>query len=415
MALPVKQPTQPEAKQPHPRGPAYEAIVEEQRRVQENLRRVKHKIVVLSGKGGVGKSTVSANLAWMLADQGYQVGLLDMDLTGPDIPKLLGVEDHKPEVVDEGILPVQPHPNLKVMSVALLLPTKDTAVIWRGPMKMHAIRQLLADTVWGDLDFLVIDLPPGTSDEPLSVAQNIPDADGCIAVTTPQDLAVLDVGKSISFLRQLNLPVLGIVENMSGFVCPHCHRDVELYGSGGGQKLAERLGVPYLGRIPLDGSVIASSNRGRPFVADRDTPAARAFLEVAQRALDIMDERNREREAMPDSVKLLQERIMKTPTDRRLMSLPVRVTAAGGHPHEVGAATRPRPKDGQVKPDMNIRDIVETWPETVPILSGFGIGCVGCAVNRYENLAQGARVHGLDVEGMVAELNKAIRAADAAG
>lgn len=371
-------------------------------------------IAVGSGKGGVGKSTVSANLAWMLADQGYQVGILDMDLTGPDIPKMLGVEDAKPEVADEGILPIQPHPNLKAMSIAFLLPSKDTAVIWRGPMKMHAIRQLLADVAWGDLDYLIIDLPPGTSDEPLSVAQNIPEADGCIAVTTPQDVAVLDVGKSISFLRQLNLPVLGIVENMSGFVCPHCHRDVQLFGTGGGEKLANRLGVPFLGRIPMDEEVIRSGNEGKPFVANKGGHAAHAFIEVAQRALDILDANAKVRAEIPDSVKLLQERILRTPADRRIISLPMQAApAAHGHA-SVTAGRLARPAGGRVTPDMNIRAIVEAWPETVPVLSRYGVGCVGCAVNRFENLAQGAKTHGLDVDKIVVDLNAAIAKVDAA-
>jgi hybrid cluster-associated redox disulfide protein len=397
------------------RGVAYDAIVEEQRRVQANLKLIKHKIVILSGKGGVGKSTVSTNLAWMLADQGYKVGILDMDLTGPDIPKVLGVEDARPEVGDGGIIPIQPHPNLKAMSIAFLLPSKDTAVIWRGPMKMHAIRQLLADTAWGDLDYLVIDLPPGTSDEPLSVAQNIPDADGCIAVTTPQDVAVLDVGKSISFLRQLNLPILGIVENMSGFVCPHCHHDVQLFGTGGGEKLANRLGVPFLGRIPMDEAVVRSSNEGRPFVANKTGHAAQAFIEVAQRALDILDANAKVRAEIPDSVKLLQERILKTPADRRIISLPMQAApAAHGHASVTGGRL-PRPANGKVTPEMNIRAIVETWPETVPILTRYGVGCVGCAVNKFENLGQGARTHGLDVSQIVTDLNAAIATVDRAG
>jgi ATP-binding protein involved in chromosome partitioning len=186
-------------------------------KVTKNLSKIKHKIIVMSGKGGVGKSTVSANLAYALSEKGYVVGLLDSDLHGPSIPKILGIEDKKPESKKGEINPILVSPKLKVMSMGFLIKDKDSPVIWRGPMKMAAIKQFIGDFSWGNLDYLIVDLPPGTGDEPLSIAQLIPNLDGAVVVTTPQDVALVSVRKSINFVKKMNMPVLGIIENMSGF------------------------------------------------------------------------------------------------------------------------------------------------------------------------------------------------------
>jgi ATP-binding protein involved in chromosome partitioning len=227
---------------------------------------VRHVILVLSGKGGVGKSTVSVNLAYALANKGNQVGLLDLDFHGPNIPKMLGIEDQKPAVIGKMIEPIHVTGDLAVMSIAFLLPDTSTPVIWRGPMKMGAIQQFLAEVNWGSLDYLVVDLPPGTGDEALTIAQLAPNVRGAIIVTTPQDVAVLDAIKAAKFIEKLDLPVLGVIENMSGMVCPHCGGAVDLFGTGGGRKAAEDLGVPFLGAIPIDPAIVKSSDEGRPFI-----------------------------------------------------------------------------------------------------------------------------------------------------
>ena len=246
------------------------------------MERIGRKILVLSGKGGVGKSTVAANLAMALARAGRKVGLLDVDLHGPSIPKLLGLEDDRlgPDA-EGGISPIRLSENLSVVSIGLLLDSKADAVIWRGPMKYNVIRQFLKDTQWGRLDYLVIDSPPGTGDEPLTVAQLVGSGAWAVVVTTPQDLAVSDVRRSISFCRRLDLRIAGLVENMSGFVCPHCGESVNLFSTGGGQRLAEEMQVPFLGRIPFDPRIVSAADAGTLFVESvTDSPAAAAFARV---------------------------------------------------------------------------------------------------------------------------------------
>jgi Mrp family chromosome partitioning ATPase len=253
-------------------------VKKEDLKLIKNLMRIKHKIMVTSGKGGVGKSTVAVNIAMALSMRGYEVGLMDADIHGPNIPKMLHIEDAILSGDEEGLMPILVPPHLRVMSMAFLIKDADNPVIWRGPMKMGAIRQFIADVRWGDLDYLVVDLPPGTGDEPLTVAQLMPDADGAVVVTTPQDVALLNSRKSVGFARQLKLPVIGIVENMSGLICPHCGKEIDLFKKGGGEKAAKELKVPFLGRIPLDPKVVTSSDDGMPIVlADTDSPAAKAF------------------------------------------------------------------------------------------------------------------------------------------
>jgi len=243
---------------------------------------IKHKILVLSGKGGVGKSTVAVNLAVALALNGERVGLLDVDIHGPSVPKLLGLE-RAPIRADseEMILPVLYENTLKVMSIGFLLQGRDDAVIWRGPMKHGVINQFLRDVEWGDLDYLIIDVPPGTGDEPLSVIQLVEDADGAIVVTTPQEIALIDVRKAADFCRKLSLRVLGVIENMSGFVCPRCGETTDILGAGGGEEMARSLDVPFLGRIPIDPQIVEAGDAGKPYVSHyAGTETAKAFARV---------------------------------------------------------------------------------------------------------------------------------------
>ena len=250
--------------------------------LSQRLCHIKHKVLVLSGKGGVGKSTVSVNIAVSLALAGKRVGLLDVDIHGPSIPKMLRLEGE--QVINDGgtILPVEVG-DMKVLSLGFFLRGPDDAVIWRGPMKMGVIKQFLKDCAWGELDYLVIDLPPGTGDEPLSVCQLIEDADGAVLVTTPQEVSVADVRRSISFCHTLNLPVLGVVENMSGFICPHCGEITDIFKRGGGERMAGEMKVPFLGRIPLDPQVGEACDDGRPYVhVYAQSETAKAFQRVIQ-------------------------------------------------------------------------------------------------------------------------------------
>ncbi len=251
---------------------------------------VKHVILVLSGKGGVGKSTVSVNLAYALSAHGRKVGLLDLDIHGPNIPKMLGIEEHKLAIKDNKIEPVHVTGNLAVISMAFLLENTSTPVIWRGPMKMTAIQQFLGDVNWESLDYLVVDLPPGTGDEALTIAQLAPNVRGAVIVTTPQDVATLDARKSVKFIEKLGLPVIGIVENMSGMICPHCGKEVEIFGKGGGKKIADELEVPFLGAIPLDIEMRKAGDEGRPFIIRRsDSPTWKNVDQVMEELIRVVE------------------------------------------------------------------------------------------------------------------------------
>ncbi|MCU0846478.1 MAG: Mrp/NBP35 family ATP-binding protein [Spirochaetes bacterium] len=249
------------------------------------MSRIAHKIVVLSGKGGVGKSTVAVNLAVSLARKKFKTGLLDIDIHGPSVPKLLGLENSKLFGTDDGkILPVEYDDFLKVMSVGFMLSETDDAVIWRGPLKYGIIKQFLKDVLWGNLDYLIVDSPPGTGDEPLSVCQLMEKPEGAVIVTTPQDVALVDVRKSITFCRQLNMPVIGVIENMSGFICPHCGNESQIFKSGGGRNMALDMNVPFLGSIPIDIGIVEKSDAGTPFYNDGagiTTTAQRVFSDIA--------------------------------------------------------------------------------------------------------------------------------------
>lgn len=255
----------------------------QERKLKERMAQIRHVVVVLSGKGGVGKSTVAANLAVALEARGFQVGLLDADMHGPSVPKILNIESISLYSDGENIVPARLGDGLHVMSIGFLTQKRDEAVIWRGPLKMNVLRQLLADVEWGSLDFLIVDLPPGTGDEPLSICQLIPDATGGIVVTTPQELSIADVRKCIDFCRKLELPVLGVVENMSGFLCPHCGKEVDIFGEGGGEKMAEEMDVPFLGRVPIDPAIVKACDEGEPFIQRfPDSPSSRAFLAAVE-------------------------------------------------------------------------------------------------------------------------------------
>jgi Mrp family chromosome partitioning ATPase len=264
----------------------------EEARLAQKLLHIRNKIMVMSGKGGVGKSTVSVNLAASLALQGYEVGILDADIHGPDIPRMCGVENRSLQGHGNGINPVKVFKGLTVISMGLFSQDPDKAIVWRGPLKHRAIQQFLGDVNWGDLDYLVIDLPPGTGDEPLSVAHLIKSVDGAIVVTTPQDVALLDSRKAVNFSRLINVPLLGIVENMSGMACPNCGEKIDLFKVGGGAKAARELGVPYLGHIPIDPKMVIRCDAGTPFVTDPEPSVVKtAFMRLSQEVSKATDRR----------------------------------------------------------------------------------------------------------------------------
>jgi ATP-binding protein involved in chromosome partitioning len=270
-------------------GHAHEGKAPPQRhgRPSEPLPGVKHIIAVASGKGGVGKSTVACNLAVGLAKLGLAVGVLDADLFGPSMPKLFGLHS-KPSIAPDGkrLIPLESF-GVKVMSIGFLI-DEGAPVVWRGPMVVSALNQLLREVVWGDLDVLVVDMPPGTGDTQLTMAQNVPLA-GAVIVSTPQDLALIDARRGIAMFNQVKIPLLGVVENMSYFVCPHCGGRTDVFSHGGARKEAEKLGVPFLGEVPLDIAIRANSDDGRPVIASMaESPQANALLEIARRVADTL-------------------------------------------------------------------------------------------------------------------------------
>ena len=250
--------------------------------IKSTLEKIKYKLFIMSGKGGVGKSSVSVNVAAALAAKGYKVGILDVDIHGPSVPTLLGISGTLD--MDRGslVIPKEYNENLHIVSMESLLKDPDQAVLWRGPMKTSAIRQFISDVQWGELDFLVVDSPPGTGDEPMTVLKTVPEA-LAVVVTTPQEVSLSDVRKSINFLQYAQANVLGVVENMSGLVCPHCHESIDLFKKGGGKDLAEKYGLEFLGAIPLDPATVVAGDLGTPVVLlDEDSFAKKAFTELAE-------------------------------------------------------------------------------------------------------------------------------------
>jgi Mrp family chromosome partitioning ATPase len=265
-----------------PKTPEQEQA-EQDRQIDASLGRIRQKFLVMSGKGGVGKSSTSVNLSIALSKRNFKVGLMDVDLHGPDIPRMLGLKE-LPEVNENRKLnPMHYSDNLSAISIEAFTPNKDDAIIWRGPMKFSAIRQFIADIDWGELDYLIIDAPPGTGDEPLTVAQQISDAKAII-VTTPQELALADVRKSINFCKAVNMEIFGLIENMSGLTCPHCQKTIDLFGAGGGEKTAAQMNIPFLGRIPIDPNVVACGDSGTCYQEiHSDSAVAKGFDEIAAR------------------------------------------------------------------------------------------------------------------------------------
>ncbi|ABR30695.1 Mrp/NBP35 family ATP-binding protein [Thermosipho melanesiensis] len=256
-------------------------------KIKEKMSKVKHKIAVLSGKGGVGKTTVAVNLATALAESGYRVGILDLDMHGPNIVRMLG--EKNPTVDGEEIVPAEILPNLKALSIGMLVES-GKAVIWRGPLKHSAIKQFLGDTKWGELDYLIFDLPPGTGDEALSLFQTIPELDGVVMVTTPQKVALDDVRRAIDFVHAMNKKLLGIVENMSYVKCPKCEEKIEIFGSGGGKILAEEYNVELLGQIPLDPKAAKYADEGKPITLYmRESEVEAEFRKIVEKIAKIVE------------------------------------------------------------------------------------------------------------------------------
>lgn len=348
--------------------------------ISQTLKQIRYKILVFSGKGGVGKSTTSANLAVGLALAGKKVGLLDIDFHGPSIPKLMGLAGRRPDMVGDKILPLTFAENLAVMSLGMLLHDADDAVIWRGPMKNGAIRQLIKDVAWGELDYLIVDSPPGTGDEPLSLVQTMQDLSGAIVVTQPQQLSVDDVRRSVSFCEKLNVPVIGIIENMSGFVCPECGAFIDIFKSGGGQQLADEKNIPFLGKVPIDPAIVESSDAGKPFVYHfSKSPAAQAFDTIVNRIVQVLEV------DVPAQAPEEQERsdVEKTTTIIRF-AMPLdngMVSAHFGHASQFSFIDYDREKNIAIKieqknPPQHEHGVIPTWiaDEKVDVLFTGGIG-----------------------------------------
>ncbi len=269
-------------------GPQGEAMEAQNKRLKERMDRITHKILIMSGKGGVGKTTVSVNLAVALSMKGFRVGILDTDLHGPNIAKMLGVQGEKlysseDDTIDPlEIVPLVPGgSSLKVVSLALSGNGDDEPIIWRGPIKISVIKQFLADVNWGELDYLIIDSPPGTGDEPLTVVQSLPGLSGSVVVTTPQEVSILDSRKSINFASRANTRMLGVVENMSGFICPHCGERIDIFGKGGGERAAKEMAVPFLGAIPMEAELMQAGDSGRLFMKEfPESLSAKAILGI---------------------------------------------------------------------------------------------------------------------------------------
>jgi len=268
----------------HGQTPAEQAA--QDKRIKLQLSAIKYPVLVMSGKGGVGKSTVAVNLAWSLSQRGFKVGIMDIDIHGPNVPKMLGIDKLSFGGDESRIEPVRVNDNLVAASLGLIGYHPDQAIVWRGPIKIGLIRQFLADVAWGELDYLIIDTPPGTGDESLTIAQTVHNLAGAVVVTTPQEVSVLDSRKSLDFAKKLNVHVLGLVENMSGFVCPCCNTVTHIFSQGGGKKAAEELAVPFAGVIPLEAGVVGAGDSGKAFLSQyQDGPVADAMNRIVDNVL----------------------------------------------------------------------------------------------------------------------------------
>jgi Mrp family chromosome partitioning ATPase len=253
----------------------------------KRMNKIKYKIAVMSGKGGVGKSTISVNIAATFAKKGYKTGIIDADIHGPNVPKMFGVEGKDLKFDKKGIIPIESIQGIKIMSIGFLLTSQDDPIIWRGPAQTGAIKQFLSEISWGDLDVLIIDNPPGTGDIPLTVLQTIPSLDGVIIVSTPQSVVQEDVVKSINLVKNLNIPIIGIIENMSGFICPECKNEIFIFGKDGGAKIAEEMGIPFLGKLPLNIETAASSDIGTPIVIkEPESEISRRISDIVKKIED---------------------------------------------------------------------------------------------------------------------------------
>lgn len=270
------------ANRPHP-------AEEQDKQIEAALQKIKNRIVVFSGKGGVGKTTVAVNLAYALVKQNFEVGLLDADITGPNVPQMTGAESSPAVLGDTRQVVPQVKDGLRIISIAPMLP-KDSPLIWRGPLRSNAIRQFLADVLWGELDYLLADLPPGTGDEVLTAAQKMrPQA--AVVVTTPQEVSLLDCRRAVTMARKLDIPHIAVVENMSGLICPYCGETIDVFGTGGGEKMAEDMHVSFLGRIPMELKVREGSDAGKPVVLEPSAgPTAEAFETITVRLQETLIE-----------------------------------------------------------------------------------------------------------------------------
>lgn len=267
-------------------------LIKQEKRLKEKMMKIKHTFIIISGKGGVGKTSVAVNLAYALSLFGKNVGILDIDIHGPNTAKMLGIEKHSLYGFEFGIQPVEVTDNLKAVSIALTGYDSDQPIIWRGPMKAAVIRQFLADVNWGELDYLIIDSPPGTGDEPLSACQLIPNVSGAIIVTTPQDVAILDARKSVLFVKELKIPIIGIIENMSGFTCPYCHKEIDIFKKGGGEQAAQELKVPFLGRVPFQLEFVEYADKGIPFVSFQEkSKSVETFMDIVSKIKEFVGDR----------------------------------------------------------------------------------------------------------------------------
>ena len=267
-----------------------QAKQQQEQELKTALSKIKYKFIVMSGKGGVGKTSVSVNLGIALGKRGFKVGIMDVDLHGPDVPRMLGLQGMVSANETQKLEPMRYSDNVKVMSIECLMPNKDDAVIWRGPLKHSAINQFISDVVWGELDFLIVDSPPGTGDEPLSVVQTIPDARPII-VTTPQEVALSDVRKSINFCKKVEKDMFGMIENMSGYVCPHCGKTADLFGSGGGEATAKQFNINFLGKIPFDPNLVKAGDAGSSYQEEfKEAAGAKAFGEIADKLAALVSE-----------------------------------------------------------------------------------------------------------------------------